>query len=551
MRKILFIASQAELTRDLEFYCIMESMETDIEIKCLNDIEHLDDIVSSFKPDMVVVSVEILPMKENWELEVGEVVYRAKNKNELIKGASYNLKTIGIAKNGSDILYKLKREPFYYSPTENEEDGTKIEKLKDFASEIKSEESKKPHPYHEEIDLLENLIPEANKEEINKAAVEPELYTEDTAQKQETLNENIAFDASKNAPFERVLEELEDDFLYKEEKMEQTKNIYPPETDKPEYKEDPYIKKSQKDTTEKKRNYIEESFLRDISKKQTQTKVVTVYSAKGGVGKTTIASELATYLSLVNLGQRKLRVCLVDYNIDFGNVWATLSIPQEGANLAYWAVEVQEMIRNGKSLKDICYSKRDIEDFMHIDKKSGLYILPAPFTHEDSMGIESKALSIILRNIINYGDFDYVICDTGNNTRDSTMIALEAANLIFLIMTQNINTAICDKAFMDTMKSIDFDLSNTKLIINYIMPQKSTNMSVQEIVDYFPFDCIGKLKFNPDVIRATNVGEPLAFQPDHDFTKQMRNIVSYILHNNEYQIETKKKKGLFSFLFRR
>lgn len=240
---------------------------------------------------------------------------------------------------------------------------------------------------------------------------------------------------------------------------------------------------------------------------------------------------------------------MVDYNIDFGNVWATLSLPQNGTNLAYWAMEIQELLQNGKLREDIRYSQEEIEEYLRRDKKSGLYILPAPFTHEDSMSIESEALNIILYNLVEFGNFDYIICDTGNNTRDSTMIALEYADNILLIMTQNINTAICDKAFMQTMNSIDFDLSNAKLVINYIMPQKSTGMSVQEIVDYFPFDCVGKLRFNADIIKATNEGKPLSYEPDHEFTKQMRSIVSYILQNNEFEVEKKQKKKMFQFLF--
>ena len=133
------------------------------------------------------------------------------------------------------------------------------------------------------------------------------------------------------------------------------------------------------------------------------------------------------------------------------------------------------------------------------------------------------------------------------------MIALEHADMILMIMTQNVNTANCDKTFIETMKAIDFDLSHAKLIINYIMPQKSTGISVQEIVEFFPFDCIGKLKFNTDVVKAGDLGEPLAFNPGHEFTKQLRSIVSYILKDNDFNASQApvKKKSFFDFLKRK
>ena len=181
--------------------------------------------------------------------------------------------------------------------------------------------------------------------------------------------------------------------------------------------------------------------------------------------------------------------------------------------------------------------------------------MPAPFSNEDSALIEADELEIILKNLKEYGEFDYIICDTGNNTRDSTMIALRNADLILMIMTQNINTANCDKSFMNTMETVNFDLSNTRLVINNIVPQKLTGMSVQEIEDYFPFECVGRIKYNPDVIRATNLGEPLAFDPSHEFTKQMKEIVAFVLNDDslkDEELETKAdKKGLFGFLFKK
>ena len=142
------------------------------------------------------------------------------------------------------------------------------------------------------------------------------------------------------------------------------------------------------------------------------------------MGKTTIASELAVYLSLVNLGRRKLRVCIVDYNIDFGDVRATLNMDSRGMNLTAWASEIKELMERGYRPNEIHYSKEEIEGWLRKDERSGLYVLPAPISNEDSMDISSEALDIILRNLVDNGGFDVIVCDTGNNTRDSTVTAL-------------------------------------------------------------------------------------------------------------------------------
>lgn len=296
----------------------------------------------------------------------------------------------------------------------------------------------------------------------------------------------------------------------------------------------------------------EQQLMEDIGKKKTDTKVVTVYAAKGGVGKTTITSELATYLSLVTRGRKKLRVCAVDYNIDFGDLCTTLAIPKKGANIAYWADEIREYLAEGMKPEEIRYTRDQIEEWLHRDEKTGLYVLPAPVTNEDSSEIRGEEVDIIMDNLKRYGEFDFIVCDTGNNTRNTTMTAIEAADIILLVLDQNINTASCNERFLNTMKVLDFDLSKIRLVVNRVMPSRMTTIPIQELLDCFPYECIGKLKYSTDVLKTTNIGKPMAFyDPDNEFVKQMSEIVAYLLDDASFTEERPKKKGFLSKLFKK
>lgn len=280
-----------------------------------------------------------------------------------------------------------------------------------------------------------------------------------------------------------------------------------------------------------------------------KTRVVSVYAAKGGVGKTSIAAELGICLALTSNGRRKFRVCIVDYNIDFGDISSTLNLDEKGPNMTYWTEEIRGQISSGANPEDIVFSKQEMEKYylQRIDKRFDAYALSAPTMHEDSMFIKSAELDTMLRNIIENGEFDYVICDTGNNTRDSSVIAMEKADYILLVVTQDVTTANCNASVLRTLRDTGFETNKVRLIVNHIMPTRETGISVQEVEETFPYPCICRIKCTSDVIKANNTGKPLVlYQPKSDYTKQIRRIVGFVTTGEIIQEEQKKKLFRFS-----
>lgn len=292
-------------------------------------------------------------------------------------------------------------------------------------------------------------------------------------------------------------------------------------------------------------NYIIDEDLR-LRKAVQRTKVVTVYSAKGGVGKTSIATELAVCLALTSNGRRRFRVCIVDYNIDFGDVATTLELRDDGPNMSYWASEIRGMLENDKEPDDIQFTREDMEShYLQKMKDTGLYALCAPITHEDSMLVKPTELEIMLRNIIDHGEFDFVICDTGNNTRDSSIIALDHSEYVLLVATQDVTTANCNASVLRTLQDAGFDTDKVRLVVNSVLSSRETGISVQEVEETFPYKCVARIKRTNDIIKANNLSRPLVYKPNHDYTKQIQRIVRYITEGE--RMEEPQKKKLFSF----
>lgn len=297
-----------------------------------------------------------------------------------------------------------------------------------------------------------------------------------------------------------------------------------------------------------------ESFLKtkyEETNKPKKAKVVTVYAAKGGVGKTTISTELSAYLSMTSVGRKdNLKVCIVDYNIDFGDVLPTLNFSPDGPIMTEWAQEIKERINNGENASDIVYSQSEIEQ--RLQKHSSfvnLYSLVAPLSHPDSMYIGETELSVMLSNIVNNGGFDFVVCDTGNNTRDSSITALDIADYILLVATQDITTVNCNLSFLSTIEKVEPKmLDKMYLILNNIMPFKYTQIAVDELEKEFNFKCLARIKHSADVVKANNCSQPIVLNSNHEFTRELSSVVRFLVGEPP---TIAKKKSIFDIFRRR
>ena len=139
---------------------------------------------------------------------------------------------------------------------------------------------------------------------------------------------------------------------------------------------------------------------------------VAVHCPKGGVGKSSIAKELAITYALSSVNGQRLRVCLVDMDIDYGDIAVMLELKQN-KSIADWARNIRTRMGNMNE-SDILFSHEEIEKYYLLHHKSGLKVLAQQIT--DSALINEQIVRVVINNLKQY--FDIVVIDTGNNVKD-------------------------------------------------------------------------------------------------------------------------------------
>lgn len=186
-----------------------------------------------------------------------------------------------------------------------------------------------------------------------------------------------------------------------------------------------------------------ELFLSDQS-----AEVISFFSTKGGVGRTTLAVNLA-----VNLANRGKQVLLIDASLQFGDVAITLNQP------------VKRSIFNVVGAEEINITEIEKNIVKH---ESGLDLILAPKEPAMAEAIKSEHLVKIIEEA--KGSYHYIIFDLPPSITEKELTILDKSDLVLLVATLEIsslkNTKICLKTFAD----INFDVSKIKLILNKEIP---------------------------------------------------------------------------------
>lgn len=174
--------------------------------------------------------------------------------------------------------------------------------------------------------------------------------------------------------------------------------------------------------------------------------VIALFSPSGGVGRTTIAVNLAIALQRVAAKP----TALVDLSIPFGDVGVLLNARPDSRTIADLVGKFGEA------------EARDLEGLL-IQHASGIRALLAPPSPEAGELITADDVRKIL--LVVRSRFHYVVVDTYPSYGDPMIAVLEEADIILLPMTLELTSVKNGRVFLELARKLEID-HKVKLLVN-------------------------------------------------------------------------------------
>ncbi len=250
--------------------------------------------------------------------------------------------------------------------------------------------------------------------------------------------------------------------------------------------------------------------LREELESTARGKIITVFSAKGGSGATTIASNLAGTLLTYALPKKAAhrKVILLDFDFEMGDVLAFLDV-----ELLY---TYSDVLSNMHRLDmDLLSQSLSIHS-------SGLYALAQTDQVEQAEDLSAEDMKRLLAFLVKH--FDYVIIDGLRDFRELSITALDKSSNIVLTATADIPALKNANRCLQLFAKLGYPPQKVKLIINRY--EKTKNLSIDSMEDGLGRRINGVVSNHfPSVIRSINQGELLVrSQPNCKVAKDIRDL---------------------------
>jgi pilus assembly protein CpaE len=236
-------------------------------------------------------------------------------------------------------------------------------------------------------------------------------------------------------------------------------------------------------------------------------RVLTVFSPKGGTGKTVLATNLAAAL-VKREGKKTL---LLDLDLQFGDASIVLGIEPE------------------KTIYDLVVAPGELDSEKlagYVTRHpSGLDILPAPLRPEDAeLVTEGKVTSLIE---VARGSYEAIVVDTSPFFHGPMLATLDRTDELLVLCGMDIPTLKNVRLAMQTLELLSFPASRVRYVMN--RANSNVGLKLREVEEALKVKIAFELPSDGTVPLCVNRGNPAVLaEPRSDFAKAVHGVAKQV-----------------------
>jgi pilus assembly protein CpaE len=241
-------------------------------------------------------------------------------------------------------------------------------------------------------------------------------------------------------------------------------------------------------------------------------RLISVFSTKGGAGKSVVASNLAIILSR----QTDRPVCLVDADLQFGDVAVMMKLtPQHTIVDAVAAIH-----RLDAQL---------LQSLLVRHEPTGLYVLPAPVEPAFADQVSGADMVRIVKILQSF--CAYVVIDTPAHFNDVVLALLEESDDILLISGMDIPNIKNVKLGLQTLRLLNIPVSKLKLVLN--RSNSKVKLDIGEVERTLQMKADALIPSDILVPQSVNKGVPAVLDaPKSGVTKSLEQLASLFVDSS-------------------
>ncbi len=266
------------------------------------------------------------------------------------------------------------------------------------------------------------------------------------------------------------------------------------------------------------------------------TQIIVVTSGKGGVGKTTTSASLAC-----GLARRGKKTVVIDFDVGLRNLDLIMGCERR---VVYDFVNV---INADCTLKQALIKDKRFEN---------LFVLAASQTR-DKDALTQDGVERVLGELAAEG-FDFIVCDSPAGIEKGAFLAMYFADQAVVVVNPEVSSVRDSDRILGLLASKTRraergeEVRNSLLLTRYspIRVENGEMLSIKDVEEILGLSVLGVIPESPDVLNASNKGEPVILDMDTIAGQAYDDAVARLLgEQRPLRFIEVEKKGFFSRLF--